>query len=209
MIRIRDPDYISESLETVFWVKIPKFLDADPGSGNLFDPESGIRDGKNSDPGSGDKHPGSATLLNFIYLFCSYSLCRVKSGTWDDSGVFVYTTSNHIKYTITNGDHGIIRTLDLPVYLTRIKGSQVFCLDRDCKPRILNIDPTEFRFKLALVNRSVRFIVKLYLVPSCFAFLYSLESKKFFMECISRLLLRSVSTFSCYGNPDSKLFSDP
>jgi coatomer protein complex subunit alpha (xenin) len=101
----------------------------------------------------------------------------VKSGTWDDSGVFVYTTSNHIKYTITNGDHGIIRTLDLPVYLTRIKGSQVFCLDRDCKPRILNIDPTEFRFKLALVNRSVRFILKL----SSFLFLYSFRSKKFIM----------------------------
>jgi len=40
---------------------------------------------------------------------------RVKSGTWDDSGVFIYTTSNHIKYAINNGDHGIIRTLDLPV----------------------------------------------------------------------------------------------
>merc|ERR1719500_1460941 len=78
---------------------------------------------------------------------------RVKSGTWDDSGVFIYTTSNHIKYAISNGDHGIIRTLDLPVYLTRIKGAQVFCLDRECKPRILNIDPTEFRFKLALINR--------------------------------------------------------
>jgi len=78
---------------------------------------------------------------------------RVKSGTWDDSGVLVYTTSNHIKYAITNGDHGIIRTLDLPVYLTRIKGAQVFCLDRECKPRILNIDPTEYKFKLALINR--------------------------------------------------------
>ena len=45
---------------------------------------------------------------------------RVKSGTWDDQGVFVYTTSNHIKYAITNGDHGIIRTLDMPVYLTKM-----------------------------------------------------------------------------------------
>jgi coatomer protein complex subunit alpha (xenin) len=124
---------------------------------------------KNLYPGSGDKHPVFATLLKIFNSFCSYSLCRVKSGTWDDSGVFVYTTSNHIKYTITNGDHGIIRTLDLPVYLTRIKGSQVFCLDRDCKPRILNIDPTEFRFKLALVNRSVRFILKLYRVVACTA----------------------------------------
>ena len=28
---------------------------------------------------------------------------RVKSGAWDDSGVFIYTTSNHIKYTLNNG----------------------------------------------------------------------------------------------------------
>ncbi len=46
-------DHISESLEPIFWVKMLKFFDADPdaGSGNLFDPGAGIRDGKNSDPG--------------------------------------------------------------------------------------------------------------------------------------------------------------
>lgn len=79
---------------------------------------------------------------------------RVKSGTWDDQGVFVYTTSNHIKYAITNGDHGIIRTLDMPVYLTKMKGnSQVFMLNRECKPCAMNVDTTEYRFKLALINR--------------------------------------------------------
>ena len=50
-------------------------------------------------------------------------------------------------------DHGIIRTLDLPIYITRIKGTSVHCLDRECRPRVLSIDPTEYRFKLALVNR--------------------------------------------------------
>ncbi len=59
------PDHISESLETVFWAEILKFFAADPnpgifqtldpGSGNLFDPESGR-----------DKHPGSATLLEVV-----------------------------------------------------------------------------------------------------------------------------------------------
>jgi hypothetical protein len=49
-------DHISESLETIFWIKILKLFDAnaDLGSGNLFltlDPGSEIRDGKNSDPG--------------------------------------------------------------------------------------------------------------------------------------------------------------
>ncbi|ELT95580.1 hypothetical protein CAPTEDRAFT_156336 [Capitella teleta] len=78
---------------------------------------------------------------------------RVKSGAWDESGVFIYTTSNHIKYTLVNGDHGIIRTLDLPIYITRIKGNSVYCLDRECRPRMLGIDSTEFKFKLALVNR--------------------------------------------------------
>jgi hypothetical protein len=44
-------DHISETLQTLFWVKILEFCgaDPDPGSGNIFDPGSGIRDGKNSD----------------------------------------------------------------------------------------------------------------------------------------------------------------
>ncbi len=42
---MENPDHISESLETIFWVKILKFFDADP--------ESRIWDGKNLDPGSG------------------------------------------------------------------------------------------------------------------------------------------------------------
>lgn len=78
---------------------------------------------------------------------------RVKSGAWDENSVFIYTTSNHIKYTLINGDHGIIRTLDLPIYVTRVKGNSIYCLDRECRPRVLGIDSTEYKFKLALVNR--------------------------------------------------------
>ena len=55
---------------------------------------------------------------------------RVKSGAWDDDGVFIYTTSNHIKYALTAGDHGIIRTLDLPVYIVAVRGSRLYCLNR-------------------------------------------------------------------------------
>jgi hypothetical protein len=40
---MNNPDHISESLATLFWVKILKFFDADPGSGM-------------------EKHHGSATL---------------------------------------------------------------------------------------------------------------------------------------------------
>jgi hypothetical protein len=46
---MNNPDDIFESLETIFWVKIFKFFDADPESGKE---KIRIR----------DKQPGSATL---------------------------------------------------------------------------------------------------------------------------------------------------
>ncbi|KNC53867.1 coatomer protein complex [Thecamonas trahens ATCC 50062] len=78
---------------------------------------------------------------------------RVKSGAWNDAGVFIYTTLNHIKYALPNGDSGIIRTLSVPVYITKTRGNVVYALDREGKNRVISIDSTEFAFKLALINR--------------------------------------------------------
>ena len=36
----------------------------------------------------------------------------------------------------------------------RVRGRTVYCLDRAAKPKALTIDPTEYRFKLALVKRN-------------------------------------------------------
>lgn len=87
---------------------------------------------------------------------CSFTeSVRVKSGTWDTNNrIFVYTTLNHIKYCLINGDTGIIRTLDVPVYITRIHNHQLFCLDRECKTRTISIDLTEAAFKLALEDKN-------------------------------------------------------
>lgn len=79
---------------------------------------------------------------------------RIKSGAWDDCGILVYSTLNHIKYALPQGDNGIIKTLDQPVYLTRVKGKMVHCLDRNAKPKGIPIDPTEYRFKLALTRNN-------------------------------------------------------
>jgi coatomer protein complex subunit alpha (xenin) len=35
----------------------------------------------------------------------------------------------------------------------RCHSLQVFMLDRECKPCIMTVDTTEYRFKLALINR--------------------------------------------------------
>ena len=61
------------------------------------------------------------------------------------NGILIYTTGHHIKYALPNGDHGIIRTLYVPIYITKVHGSKVYCLDREARPRILNIEPTEYR----------------------------------------------------------------
>lgn len=41
----------------------------------------------------------------------------------------------------------------MPIYIAKVKGSNVYCMDRSCKTRVLGIDPTEYKFKLALIRR--------------------------------------------------------
>mmetsp|Transcript_23588 Transcript_23588/g.31342 ORF Transcript_23588/g.31342 Transcript_23588/m.31342 type:complete len:1298 (+) Transcript_23588:62-3955(+) len=85
---------------------------------------------------------------------------RIKSGAWDvsptggtASELFVYTTLHHVKYCLPSGDTGTIRTLDNPLYATRVVKDQLFCLDREARARVISIDATEARFKLALANK--------------------------------------------------------
>ncbi|CAF1788267.1 unnamed protein product [Brassica oleracea var. botrytis] len=77
----------------------------------------------------------------------------VKSGAWDDNGAFIYTTLNHIKYCLPNGESGIIRSLDVPIYITKVSGNTIFCLDRDGKNRVITINATEHLFKLSLLRK--------------------------------------------------------
>ncbi len=55
-------------------------------------------------------------VLYFVHSqVCSVSeSLRIKSGVWDDAGVFIYTTLSHAKYLLPlpSGDSGIVRTLD-------------------------------------------------------------------------------------------------
>eukprot|EP00186_Timspurckia_oligopyrenoides_P004196 CAMPEP_0182445378 /NCGR_PEP_ID=MMETSP1172-20130603/3522_1 /TAXON_ID=708627 /ORGANISM="Timspurckia oligopyrenoides, Strain CCMP3278" /LENGTH=1243 /DNA_ID=CAMNT_0024641141 /DNA_START=159 /DNA_END=3889 /DNA_ORIENTATION=+ len=78
---------------------------------------------------------------------------RVKSAVWDDSGVLLYTTLNHLKYCLPNGDNGIVSTLENPIYITRVRGPAVCYLDREGNPGIMPIDPTEYTFKLLLLRK--------------------------------------------------------
>jgi coatomer protein complex subunit alpha (xenin) len=100
------------------------------------------------------KHNVTIVTKNLEQVSSLHETIRIKSACWDDAGVLLYSTLNHIKYTLLNGDNGIIRTLEETVYLTKVRAKCVYCLDRQAKPRVLTIDPTEYRFKMALVKRN-------------------------------------------------------
>jgi hypothetical protein len=70
------PDHIYETLETIFWVQILKFFDADPGSGVEII-RSGIRDGKNSYPVSGETSQSRKLILFIVIRIQHFPLkCR-------------------------------------------------------------------------------------------------------------------------------------
>lgn len=99
------------------------------------------------------KHAIIIASKKLVHQCTLHETIRVKSGAWDDNGVFIYTTLNHIKYCLPNGDSGIIRTLDVPIYITKVSGNTIFCLDRDGKNRAIVIEATEYIFKLSLLRK--------------------------------------------------------
>ena len=57
---------------------------------------------------------------NLEYYHSFHENIRVKSGAWDEHGVFIYSTLSHVKYCLPNGDSGIIHSLASPIYIVRV-----------------------------------------------------------------------------------------
>jgi len=87
---------------------------------------------------------------------------RIKSGAWDEE-TFVYNTATHIKYLLPNGDKGIIRTVEDPVYICQISPSstELHFLNREKKCGAAKIDPTEYMYKVAVTKRKYKTVVRI------------------------------------------------
>lgn len=118
------------------------------------------------------KHQIVLATKNFDHLCTINETIRIKGGAWDASSssaqsnanfksFFVYSTSNHIKYLLPNGDRGIIRSLDQPVYITKVTGKTLYCLDREGKMRQIELDLIEAFFKLALLNNNYNEVMRI------------------------------------------------
>lgn len=107
------------------------------------------------------KHNIVIVNQNFETVISMHETIRIKSAAWDDSGVLIYFTLNHIKYLLLNGDSGTIKTLENTMYVTKVVGTNCHVLNRNGEVECLTIDPTEYRFKKALVNKNFKEVLRI------------------------------------------------
>lgn len=107
------------------------------------------------------KHTITIATKDLELVTSMHETIRIKSAAWDDSGVLLYSTLNHIKYTLLNGDNGIIKTLENTLYITRVALTTVYCLNRSGEVETVVIDPTEYRFKRSLINKNFNEVLRL------------------------------------------------
>lgn len=100
------------------------------------------------------KHTITTVTKRLELINSMHDTIRIKSACWDETGVLIYSTLNHIRYSLLNGERGIIKTLENTLYITKVQGKLIYALDRYGEVKILTIDPTEYRFKKALANKN-------------------------------------------------------
>ncbi|RKP11793.1 COPI alpha subunit C-terminus-domain-containing protein, partial [Piptocephalis cylindrospora] len=94
---------------------------------------------------------------------------RIKSASFV-SVMVVYTTLNHLKFTLTNGDAGVLRTLEDPIYLTYVRSSTVQYLTRSghlggSVPGKMRLEAVELLFKRALLARDYGTVMRVMSSP--------------------------------------------
>ncbi|GAB67477.1 coatomer alpha subunit [Plasmodium cynomolgi strain B] len=94
------------------------------------------------------------TTIDLVHLCTVHEYIRVKSGVWDEENknVFIYNTLSHLKYILINGERGLIKCLENPVYLFKIYNNRLFYITRKQEVVSEPLNDTEYLFKLSLAN---------------------------------------------------------
>jgi len=91
---------------------------------------------------------------NFNLLTTINEQFKVSSAVWNNDGVLNYTTKTHLKYGLVNGDQGIIKSLETPIYLIQASGNEIIAIDSEARFQKFSIDREEYLFKLAIRSRN-------------------------------------------------------
>ena len=81
---------------------------------------------------------------------------KIKSGCFDETNSFVYSTSTHIKYMFLEGKTtGTFKSIEEPVYVSFFMKNTFFALTRQGEMEIYNVDNTDYLFKIALQEKNL------------------------------------------------------
>jgi coatomer protein complex subunit alpha (xenin) len=73
---------------------------------------------------------------------------RVKSGCFDESNAFIYSTSTHLKYLFCEGKTaGMFRSIDEPVYIAFFMRNTIYYFNRVGEMTKCEINNTDYIFK--------------------------------------------------------------
>ena len=81
---------------------------------------------------------------------------KIKSGCFDESNSFVYSTSSHIKYMFLEGKTtGTFKSIEEPVYVAFFMRNTFYALTRSGEMEIYEVDNTDYLFKRALQQKNL------------------------------------------------------
>ena len=66
--------------------------------------------------------------------------------------MLLYSTLSQVKYLLPSGEKGVVRSLDDPIYLASIRGNTIYAFNRENSIVKLQIDPTEYTFKVRMIE---------------------------------------------------------
>lgn len=79
---------------------------------------------------------------------------QIKSVCWDETGVLFYTTFSHVKYLLTSGLNGVIKSTESPFYLNMIHKGIIHYSDSKFNQETFSFNYNEINFNKALSNKN-------------------------------------------------------
>lgn len=93
---------------------------------------------------------------NELEVICSIrEKFTIRSGFWERENLLFYTTKNHWKYCLMNGETGVLKTLDEPMHLVKKLDATKFLAFNETK-KVFEVECPEYldiEFKLAVQNK--------------------------------------------------------
>lgn len=81
---------------------------------------------------------------------------KIQGSLWNKDNVLIYTTYNHVKYLMTNGDQGILKSLDSIRYPCQMENDILYCFDTEGKLTQERLDREDYLFKRSIQLMNIK-----------------------------------------------------